>query len=541
MPQALFYLEDSSLTPEARWLLWQWSRHIGLERAVTCSVRELLASLGMTLRQGQKALMLLKEQGAIIATPKPRGRGRSSYEYRLAPELQEKMATQSCPERPLMDVVERLGNLAEAPGVDTLNQTQNEPTQEDQAQEETAHDSLDENDASLDPSDPLVDIEANSTSVEAASPPLAPDQASHANLLDGASRKASLTLVNRWVLMVLFAHADENGTVMGLGHARLQRLTGLSLSRLQSQRRKLFDHGVLARYQPGRAGRVLGHRLHSIYHLDLDHPSVRSTGRPVLQLELLPSRTDTPDTSLCEVIVDAMFMAVRTAGNPDQREDYQRARLVLPRTDYATPPWDIVRALPFDREVTTWLRVYVHRAATQLLNIAWQPLKEWAAGPDTPVNVVMEDLHSALSGSRVAGSEAAPDDAQDVTPEQASASETNHKVPLARREGEYAALAKLLYALAHHIAKELQQNLLPWQDCNPDATLKLDTLTYRLSVASSAAGPEGKIGQYWRLSCYESVPDSAPENGAPHAREPVVLLVMLDCWVYRNPPRWRRA
>lgn len=495
MTHALLYHEDPTLTPEARWLLWKWARRIGLDQAKTCSVRELLEQLGMTLRQGKTTLESLKEEGIIVATKQPNGRGRPCHQYRVAYDLQEQLVSLSCPEPLLMGDVERLGEFSRASDWDIPDQVQVcTNTSENCEPNVTTELTL-----AL-PKD--GDLKKASTT-------------SNSNLLDGQARKARLTLANRWLLMVMLAHADENGAVMGLTQARLQRLSGLSLNRLNNQRRKLRDLGIIIRYQPGYTGRVLGHRLNSIYHLALDHALIGRPLQSAIQVELLPSPSEDHNTSIVEVIIHALFKAAEAVNDPAQEDVFKRMMVVLPMRHHMKPVWEVVHALPNHLAVKLWLRGHVHRAAIQLLNTAWKPLEELKAGPDTPIKGVVDALTLALEK---------PAMEERIDKREISGAKNNKGRALNEDSEHRALLVRLLYTLAHRLASDLQYVLL-----NLSAkTLDVGSMRYEL-FGACYQNPQKKSHatvNYWRLNGYRNAPGQTPSD----PEKPVIMTFKL-CYV----------
>lgn len=354
MPYAILHFENESLPPETRWVVWQWGRRIGMEQAVTSSLRALCERLQVSLNRGQKALKALKAHGMIDATPVPtQGRGRRGYTYQLSPSCREALAR--LPRQPpvLVPHIEHLTNLPAPENLDV-------PSEADEA----------------------VD----------------PKTRRRLNLPISHQRKTQLTFTNRWVLLVLLAHADENGMVATLSQARLQRLTGLSASRLYSQRNKLMERGVIARYIPGSAKKQRGTPLTGVYLLDLTHRDLAAPAGDDVCVTLLPiQRGQQDDTSLCHYQVTALFElthAIQRVSFHHRRELYQKyqaAVKVLPRYDYAAPCWDIIRALPRDTNLMARLRAWVHRAAMTYLNAQTTSTSPTRTRSTAPIKAILRD------------------------------------------------------------------------------------------------------------------------------------------------------
>lgn len=488
MTHALLYHEDPTLTPEARWLLWKWARRIGLDQAKTCSVRELLKQLGMTLRQGKTTLESLKEEGVIVATKQPNGRGRPCHQYRVTYDLQEQLESLSCPEPLLMGDVERLGEFFRASDCDIPDQVQvcTNPSENSEPNVTTELTLALPKDGGL--------KKASTTS--------------DSNLLDGQARKAHLTLANRWLVMVMLAHADENGAVMELSQARLQRLTGLSMSRLNNQRRKLRDLGLIRRYHPGYTGRVLGHRLNSIYYLALDHVLIGRPPQCAIQVELLPTPSEDHNTSIVEVIIHALFKAAEAVSDPAQEDVFKRMMVVLPMQRHMEPVWEVVHALPNHLAVKLWLRGHVHRAAIQLLNTAWKPLEELKAEPDTPIKAVVDALTLALEK---------PAMEERIDKREISGAKNNKGKVLDEDSEHRALLVRLLYTLAHRLASDLQYVLLNLSI----ETLDASSMRYEL-LGVCYQNPQKKPHStlyYWRLNGYRNAPGQTPSD----PEKPVII------------------
>ncbi|QTP56333.1 hypothetical protein HNO51_17565 [Billgrantia sulfidoxydans] len=491
MSYALLRYQDSTLTPEARWLLWRWARCIGLDQSVDCSVRELLKRLAMTSRQGQPALNLLNKEGAIIRDSKPVGRGRPSYEYRLSPELLEYLAENADAEPVLGAEIDRIGDPAN-----------------------------DMDDAATD--EPAGEQEANE------------DDASPANnLLDGETRHSRLTLSNRWVLMVLLAHANENGTVMDMPDLHLQKLTGLSPNRWRSQRRKLHDLGMLARYQRGRPAKWNGQTLPVVHHLNLGHPYLSRPSKPVVQVVLRPSHPIQTDTSRTEASVTALLLAAHSHCDTVQRDRYQRAKAILPERQYTAIEWAVVRALPNTYGVMAWLRGHVHWAMTQLLNTAWDDIRDRHAATEAPVAPVIEKLEQALDHPLITlGAEALQAQWVAEQGETTSTSTEDDQPRLPLLALDYRVVwANLLYALAYDLARFRQIELSDSHTLISKRGIDPSRLTYSftaLTPPTAKAGPSGKEpsgkeNHFWLLCGYA---DQHDDSESP--AEPPVVIAMQE-------------
>mgnify|MGYP003134230297 CR=1 FL=1 len=434
MSTSLLFYEDPSLSIEERWLLWQWSQRIGMDQKVTRSVRELGEQLGMTLRQVQKALTLLKGKGFIIATAQPYGRGRPSYEYRLSPLLKEKLLESTCPESPFIEQVKQLGNVDEIRRNDLVDQTKaTTPVTSSHAKVSVA---------------PLQHSNKSSTHEDSLASP------AYDSLLSNPVRKTSLSLASRWVLMVKLAHADLVGTVVGLSHRRLQHLTGLSISGLRDQRGKLFEMGILAEYHFGRgSGRgVKNSNKVSYYRFDLGHPIFDSQARLAIQLTILPTRKESRSTALFDGIVDVMFVAAQAISDPEQSGTLASVKELLPPLSYIEPlaGWLVKE---YNAASAAWLLERVHFYAISLLSTSWQRLAENKAGPKTPVEVIFQKIYEELPKERLSIPLAPHIIIDSPCEDEANQLENENG------QEKLSLLATLIYALAHHVALELQYKL----------------------------------------------------------------------------------
>lgn len=454
MTYALLRYEAPSLSPETRWLLWRWARCIGLDRAVTCSVRALVEQLGITLRQGQAALNRLKAQGVIIATSKPAGRGRPHYEYRLSSALLESLAACDEAAPSLAADIDRLGAYFHQ-AVDVTETTD----AADDAQDTTVGD-----------------------------PP------------DQQSRHFSLSLANRWVLMVLLAHANENGTVMDMPALQMQRLAGITSSRWQSQRRKLHEMGVLARYQAGRPERWHGRSLPVVHHLDLSHPCLARPSAIGIQVALFPSSLSGVDTSRANATLAAL-MAKAHANSSQQKKAYI-VNDTLGLLHFSDDELEVVRSLPNSQGTKAWLQTYVHEATIQLLSKKWQTPYDQQEGYAPSEDSVLKSLEQALVHPVIA-----------LGAEQMNTGEAEYR----------ATWARLLYILAYDLARLLSKSFHENRVLLSERGLDLSKLTYViLGTAVPASGCSlGKELRHWRLCGYAD----HYENETPAPLEPVTIVL----------------
>ena len=267
MNAAILTYRDARLTPEVRWLLMQWASVIGLEKSIDCPLQTLFTRLGLTYAQGRRAWDVLidkhgerQEQFIEIERLSIKGPGRPSSRYRLSAKLVK--ALQKSPS----------SSTHHAEEIATLTKTT------------------------------LLSAENRTKDL----------------VRDGRRRRSRLTLPNRWLLMVLLAHADTPGVITSLGISKMRVLTGMSRSRIDRQLKKLVDVGVIAHHEPGRYSHQAKKRKTSIYFLDLAHHSFgKHTRTPItvvsppssIKPEVTESKGGTKRTELVGGIVDAVMTA----------------------------------------------------------------------------------------------------------------------------------------------------------------------------------------------------------------------------------------
>lgn len=377
MTHSLLWLGGVSLSPETRWWLWQWSRHIGLDNPVTCSVRRLLTRLQVSGRKGETTLQSLKASGWIEATSTlNKGRGRPCYTYRVAPSLVAKLASLPHPSVPLADCIESVsGWEAMADKAEDDFTTPVKMTQIDGGSTRRALPTLSDAELPMDGSDDEGgDDEGDDEAVLLS--PLRP------NLRKGHARKYQLTSANRWLVMVLLAHADSAGQVIGLGFSALTSLTGMGRSQLHSQLGKLKRLGLLGHYQPGRMG--LGGQRTSLFTLNLSHPAFGRRDRLCVDLLIETPRTKgAPLPPMTEIngLAEALFVMAmlenRLSGGggegPSVLSDsdkavYRDAKWLLP-AGFRVGEQGAWLAEHYDEALAHWLQCRLQAYALQLL--AW--------------------------------------------------------------------------------------------------------------------------------------------------------------------------
>lgn len=437
----LLTYHNAKLTPEARWLLMQWASEIGLDQSYEGSLRALFGSLKMTYAQGRRAWDVLTKRGGEeqekhveIERLPSKGRGRPASRYRLSAKL--------------------------------VKALQKSPSASEHHAEEIA---------SL----------AKTTRLPAANDEIV-------LLFDG--RSTGLLLSNRWLLMVLLAHADSPGIVTRLSVSALRRLTGMSRYRISNQLKKLSELGLIAHHQPGQYASQASARMTSIYLLDLSHSLIGSGDRKSITIS--SSISEPKNTELVDGIVDAVMtagvcsiqMKKYDAIECDTSKDTQEG--TAPEDDLASLAKAYYKAkgvmksalalLPnihyLEGGIEALLHTYntgnadklldsVHTDAMLMLSTCWLDLKEGRIGPDQPqpdiiagaarrLGFTLEgELDKPLSDEIAAQTEEHTHSSRNADEEQNSKPTTTASPA---KKSAYSPLAILIYALSHHLAKKLQ-------------------------------------------------------------------------------------
>lgn len=215
-PRLLRY-PDSKLSPDARWLLLQWSRDPGLSAPLTCRRLELYRRFGMAHQRGRLALNELGRKGTLIEEPVRSRRGRPISHIHVSSNFQTRL--------------------------EDLNTTQK---------------------VELRP-----EIESFCEGVVSARASRS-DQSR--GLTAGEEQLRKLAPATCWLLAVLLAHAKAPGIVTRLGLRDLMPLTGMTKGKLRSQLSTLKKLGVIATSESGNRKRRGAVFMYSVYVLDLTHP-----------------------------------------------------------------------------------------------------------------------------------------------------------------------------------------------------------------------------------------------------------------------------
>lgn len=495
MNATILTYRDARLTPEARWLLMQWASVIGLEKSIDCPLQTLFARLGLTYAQGRRAWDVLvdkqgerQEQFIEIERLPTIGPGRPALRYRLSSKLVK--ALQKTPS-PSTQHAEEIATLTKTTLLSAENRTKD-----------------------------LV--------------------------RDGRRRRLRLTLPNRWLLMVLLAHADTPGVITSLGISKMRVLTGMSRSRIDRQLKKLVDLGIVAHHEPGRYSHQAKNRKTSIYLLDLAHHSFGKYTRTPVTIVSPPSSTKPKvteskggiqKTELIGGIVDAVMAAgvcslqieallkeydankdfestVSDDTKAESKQDndpyreaknYQKkyyklkrvldlALSLLPNTRYLEG--GIEELLKhYDAEDANWLLTSVHIDACHLLTSSWDELKEGFLGPEQPCHDVIVATARRLGITPeyvIAEPEPASEKADNYTK---ALDDKPPTVEPITEQFSYHPLALLFYALSHHLAKQLQRAII--HNGHGD----VEAMTYML-VPVSPNSPNGPTLPAFQLRSY---------------------------------------
>ncbi|WP_096299698.1 hypothetical protein [Halomonas sp. hl-4] len=449
MNTTLLTYENVILTPEARWLLMQWATQIGLDQPVECSPQTLFARLGLTYRQGRRAWQVLtckrgkqQEQFVEIERLPRKGPGRPNSRYRLSAKLVKALAKSTLPI-----------SKCHAEEITTLAKT-----------------------SRLCGTEEKIDLREGSR-----------------------RRSTGLTLPNRWLLMVLLAHADAPGVVTRLSVPALRRLTGMTSFRITNQLKKLSDLGLIAHHQPGRYSPKAGVRRTSFYLLGLTHPVLGKRERTPTTIVSSPSSTNPKQTELVSGIVDAVMtfgvcrqqidlllkeydaikasQSIASDGTTQEsklghdanreaksfQEKYdnlngvlKHALALLPITRYLNG--GIPTLLKFyEAEDADWLLTSIHIDACLLLSSAWGDVKKGQLGPNQPCHDIIVNTAQRLGLKPEYIIEKSVEPSTHENHECVQDTDNFSIADSTAERASYHPLAVLSYALSHHLAKNLQK------------------------------------------------------------------------------------
>lgn len=458
--------KNARLTPEERWLLMQWMSVIGAGQSFDGTLKDLFKSLGMTYAQSRRAWDVLtdkhgdrQEQFIEIERLPIKGAGRPASRYRLSEKfVKEIKKYTSSPTHHLEEIV-------------TLTKTT------------------------------LLSAEKKTKNL----------------VRDGQRRRTGLTLPNRWLLMVLLAHADTPGVITSLGISKMRALTGMSRSRIDRQLKKLADLGIVAHHEPGRYSHQSNKRKTSIYLLDLAHPAfgthtrapftfvtrLSSTKSEVTEskkfkinkTELVVGIVDAVMTAgVCSLQIEALWKEYNANKDSDSTaSDYTKdeskrehdaycedkkyqeryneikmifilALLMLPSTRYLEGGIEELLKR-YDAKDANWLLTSVHVDTCRLLTSSWNELKKGFSGPKQPQHDVIVATGRRLGITPGYVIEAKPEQEAKWASEKADnyTKALGGKPPTVdaiTKQFSYHPLALLFYALSYHLAQELQRAII---------------------------------------------------------------------------------
>ncbi|WP_189464266.1 hypothetical protein [Vreelandella hamiltonii] len=466
MHTSILTYKNARLTPEERWLLMQWASVIGADQSFDGTLKDLFMSLGMTYAQGRRAWgCLIKKHGERqnqfieIERLPVKGPGRPAVRYRLSAKFVKEL--QKYP----------LSSTHHVEEIATLTKTT------------------------------LLSAENKNKDL----------------VRDGRRRRSRLTLPNRWLLMVLLAHADTPGVITSLGISTIRHLTGMSRSRIDRQLKKLVDLGIVAHHEPGRYSHQAKKRKTSIYLLDLAHPSFGKHTRTPITIVSPPSSTkpEVTESTKGEIkrteLVGGIVDAVMTAGvcslqieallkeynankgsdstvsddtkdeSKREHDPYREAKKYQERYNEIKMVFDLALSmLPstryleggveellkrYDVEDANWLLTSVHIDTCRLLTSSWNELKEGCSGPEQPQHDVIVATARRLGITPEYVIETKPEQESEWASEKADnyTKALDDKPPTVEpitEQFSYHPLALLFYALSHHLAKQLQRDII---------------------------------------------------------------------------------
>ncbi|WP_405418396.1 hypothetical protein [Marinobacter flavimaris] len=414
------------LSPEARWLLLQWSKNYGLDRAVFGPRLDLYKRLGISPKPAKRGLDLLEKGGYVIREAHPQKRGRPTVRFRLSPRFLHQLRACTAPTTAHQPEIEELCRHA--------IRVRNEAAQ---------------------------------------------------NPLSGDHRANRLTPATYYLLAVLLAHAETPGIVRNVSYWWLQVVTGMTKERVISQLSKLEKIGAITHHEPGILKNGGEARMRSVYYLGLNHPLLLGKDATGLTAVIHP-RAKPGSFTFLSGAYDAALVAIKltenttriskeieTIASSEQQEKQERNRSRAGR--YGLSTWiskahrelytaahsllpeinpskegaeDFLQAhsLGFGPIVKAHIWAY----ATMLLSNHWDDIEPWRKrGTIAPV---MQAIRWDCSTLVAKGSSSSPP----------------------HSEGSFLAL---IYSLAHHIAVELQDTL---KSLDPHAECDFSTAIFQI-------------------------------------------------------------
>lgn len=399
------------LSPEARWLLLQWSRSPGLDQAISCPRAELYRRLGIPPQHARPALELLEKHGYVVGEPFSRGRGRPTTRYIVSPWFRSELEKLAKPATAHLDEIESI--CVQAIQTRTANVTNSQ------------------------------------------------------NLLSGEQRANRLAPATYYLLVVLLAHAEIPGIVRNLSYWQLQAVTGMTKNRVISQLFKLKRIGLISRHVPGILRNSGATRMRSVYSLDLGHPVL--LGKDSIGLTVtFGSSAKSGNVTFLSGFYDAALVAITLAKNaknilkkidtttsfeenhtvPRARQEHSHsgaqlrkaysklnsdARSILPqRQPSEDAAEDFLKAHSLG--IGPLLKAHIYAYVTMLISNHWADLKRHRGRHQEPIDAVRTAIRRDCSTLLTAEKQ-----------ENETHSDSD--------------LFDLLYSLAHHVAVELQHHL----------------------------------------------------------------------------------
>jgi predicted transcriptional regulator len=137
----------------------------------------------------------------------------------------------------------------------------------------------------------------------------------HLSWRDDGDKKQAVGLKNseRLLMAVLYAHADSDGRVVGLGFGTLSSCTGLNESQLRAHIRILKSQGCIRNYKSGGFIRDGSRQICSEYLLNLNDESKRTIGEETVSVEALGLFERSALLAYALVVVKGAPFAVKAA------------------------------------------------------------------------------------------------------------------------------------------------------------------------------------------------------------------------------------
>lgn len=451
METRLLRNSERELSPEASWLLLQWSRILGLSEPFACPRLELYRCLGMVHHQGRSALDELKKKGVVIDEPLRRRQGRPLSIYRVSPDFQNLLETLDAPIDTHRPEIESLCQLS----INTRGSRKGQP----------------------------------------------------GSLMRGEQRTNTLTPPTYWLLAVLLAHADTPGIVTGLSLRQLMTLTGMTKERLRSQLAKLNKLGIVDSNEPELQKKHRQVYTCSVYNLELSHPMLLGKDSTALTVPFISSKKP-GEAHFLSGFYEAAVVATKLSKynrevterikqkfSADEKESnistrtedlIGKNRCLNALWQYSTNAGSLVPYLQLSQAATDHflelhelemgpiLKAHLQSYAITLLSNHWTDLKRGQGKPSKPISPVMKKIQWDYS----------------------------ILMPTNDKEGEQQSLQDFfifLYSLAFSVAVQLQSCL---RGLNEIAKLDLSTALFSINSCRSRKKEPWIIKAHFRHSNY---------------------------------------